>query len=91
MIQLIIELPDVGSIKDKRRMVKSLKDRLIRKYRMSMAEVDLQDSLSFVQLGGAIVSNSKVHGEKVMQKALRFVEEECMGRIQDVQIVSEQF
>lgn len=91
MIQLIIELPEVGSIKDKRRIVNSLKERLIRRYRISMAEVDLQESLSFVQLGGAVVSNSRAHGERIMQKTLHFVEEECLGRIQDVQIVSEQF
>jgi uncharacterized protein len=91
MIQIIIELPEIGSIKEKRRVVKSIKEKLIRRYRISAAEVDLQDSLSFAQLGAAVVSNSKVHGEKIMQKALHFVEQECMGRIQDVQIVSEQF
>jgi uncharacterized protein YlxP (DUF503 family) len=53
--------------------------------------VDLQDSLSFAQIGGAVVSNSREHGERIMQKTLHFVEEECLGRIQDVQIVSEQF
>ncbi len=91
MIQIIIELPEIGSIKEKRRVVKSIKEKLIRRYRISAAEVDLQDSLSFAQLGAAVVSNSKVHGEKIMQKALHFVEQECVGRIQDVQIVSEQF
>ena len=91
MIQLIIELPEIGSIKDKRRMVKSLKEKLIRRYRISVAEVDLQDSLTFTQLGGAVVSTSRQHGEQVMQKALHFVEEESLGRIQDVQIVSERF
>jgi len=91
MIQLIIELPEIGSIKDKRRVVKSLKEKLIRRYRISVAEVDLQDSLSFAQIGGAVVSNSREHGERIMQKTLHFVEEECLGRIQDVQIISEQF
>ena len=50
MIQLLIELHDITSIKDKRRAVKSLKDKLIRRYRISVAEVDLQHSLSFTQL-----------------------------------------
>ncbi len=91
MIQLIIELPEIGSIKDKRRMVNSLKEKLIRRYRISVAEIDLQESLSFTHIGGAVVSNSREHGERIMQKALHFVEEECLGRIQDVQIVSERF
>ena len=91
MIQLLIYLDDIASIKDKRRAVKSLKDKLIRRYRISVAEVDLQDSLSFTHLGAAVVSNSKTNGEAVMQKVLHFVEEECLGRIQDARIVSEQF
>ena len=89
MIQIIIELPDVGSIKEKRRIVHSLRDRMRLKFRVSAAEVDLQDSLSFTQLGGAIVSNSKDFGESVMQKVLLFIENEAPGRIQDVQIRSE--
>ncbi len=89
MIQIIIELPDVGSIKEKRRIVHSLRDRMRLKFRVSAAEVDLQDSLSFTQLGGAIVSNSKDFGESVMQKVLLFIENEAPGRVQDVQIRSE--
>jgi len=91
MIQLIIEIPDVGSIKDKRRIVNSLKDRLQKKFKMSAAEVDLQDSLSFSQIGGAFVSNSRRFGESTMQKVLAFIEDEVPGRIQDVQITSETF
>jgi uncharacterized protein YlxP (DUF503 family) len=91
MIQVLIELQDITSIKDKRRRVKSLKDKLIRRYRITVAEVDLQESLRFTQLGAAVVSNSRTHGEKIMQKVLHFVEEECMGRIQDARIISEQF
>jgi uncharacterized protein YlxP (DUF503 family) len=91
MIQLIIEMPHVASIKEKRRLIKSLKDKLISRYKISAAEIDLQDSLSFAQLGAAVVSNSRIHGEKIMHKALHFVEEECLGRIQDVRITSEQF
>jgi uncharacterized protein YlxP (DUF503 family) len=91
MIQLIIEFPDMGSIKEKRRIVNSLKAKLYQRYKVSIAEVDLQQSLSFTQIGAAYVSNSKVHGESIMQKALNFVEDEVPGRIQDVQIYSEYF
>ena len=91
MIQLILELPDITSIKEKRKIVKSLKDRLRTKYHISAAEVDLQDSLSFAQIGGAVVSNSRSFGESVMQKVLHFVEDEVPGRLQDVKITSEIF
>jgi uncharacterized protein YlxP (DUF503 family) len=89
MIQILIELPEAGTIKDKRRVVRSIRDKLRVKFRMSVAEVDLQDSLAFAQIGGALVSNSKEFGEKVMQKALMLVEDQEPVRIHDVQIYSE--
>lgn len=91
MIQILFEIPDVMSIKEKRRIILSLKDKIRRRFQLSVAEVDLQDSLSFAQIGGALVSNSKVHGESVMNKVLVFVEDEVPVRIHDVKIHSEEF
>jgi len=91
MIQLLIEIPGTMSLKDKRRIVNSLKDKLRMKFKVSAAEVDLHDSLSFAQIGAALVSNSRQYGESVLQKALRFAENEVPGRIHDVQIVSEMY
>ena len=91
MIQLIFEIPDVGSIKEKRQIIRSVKDKLQRRFHMSAAEVDLNDSLSFGQIGGALVSNSKIFGESVMHKALEMIEKEMPVRIQDISIHSEEF
>lgn len=89
MMLAILELPDLASLKDKRRIVHSLRDRMIRKFRVSAAEVDLQESLSFSQLGIALVSNDRVYGERVMQKVLAFLEHHLPGRVQEVQIHTE--
>ncbi len=91
MIQLVFEVPDSASLKDKRRIVRSVKDKFQRQFRMSAAEVDLQDSLSFAHIGGALVSNSKAFGESVLAKAFAMVENEIPVRIQDVSIYSEEF
>ena len=91
MIQLIFEIPDVDSLKEKRRIIRSLKDKLQRRFHMSAAEVDLQDSLSFGQIGGALVSNSWAFGESVLQKAFQMIENEVPVRIQDMSIHSEEF
>jgi uncharacterized protein YlxP (DUF503 family) len=91
MIQVRLELPAIESIKDKRRIVVSLKDQLHKKYRVSVAEVDLQDSLRFAQIGAAYVSNSKRLGETVMQKTLAFVESHFDGRVMDAEIFSESY
>jgi len=91
MIQLLFEIPETGSIKDKRRIVKSVVEKLKNRFHLSAAEVDLHDSLSFAQIGGAMVSNSCVFGESVLNKALKMIENETSIRIQDVKIHSEEF
>ncbi len=91
MLQFIIELPEAYSIKDKRRVIKSLKDRLQRKFKLSVSEVDLQESITYAQLGAALVSNSQQFGESVLQKAINFVEREGDGRLHDFSIFSERY
>jgi hypothetical protein len=89
MLNLIIELPESASLKDKRKVVSSVKQRLRTKFRVSCAEVDILDSLSFAEIGAALVSNSKAFGESVLHKALAVVEDEYGLRVHDAQIHSE--
>jgi uncharacterized protein len=89
MLNLIIELPESTSLKDKRRTVLSIKTRLQTKFRVSCAEVDLLDSLAFAEIGAALVSNSRKFGESVMHKALSVVEDEFGIRVHDAQVHSE--
>jgi uncharacterized protein YlxP (DUF503 family) len=91
MIQVIFQIPDVDSIKSKRQIVRSVKEKLQRRFHVSAAEVDLQDSLSFAHIGAALVSNSKTFGESVLQKAFMMIENETPVRVQDVSIYSEEF
>lgn len=89
MLKCIIELPESSSLKDKRRVIRSLKERLMRKYKLSVSEVDLQNSLTYTQLGAALVSNSRSYGESVLAKAVDFIEREGVGRLHDYSILSE--
>ena len=89
MLKFIIELPESYSLKDKRRVVRSLKDRLMKKYKLSVSEIDLHNSLSYAQLGAALVSNSRTYGESVLHKAVDLIEQEGIGRLHDYSILSE--
>ena len=89
MLLLIVELPETTSIKDKRRVLSGMKSRMQRKFRLSCAEVDLQNSLGFAEIGAAIVSNSQTFGEKVLNEAVRFVEDGFPVNIYEAQIHSE--
>ena len=91
MIQIVFEIPGVTNLKEKRRIVNSLKDKMQKRFHMSAAEVDLLDSLGFAHIGGALVSNSKVFGEQVLNKAFAMVERDMPVRIQDMRIHSEEF
>ena len=86
MLQVVFELFDITSIKEKRHVVQSVKDRVQRKFKVSIAEIDLPDSLSFCHLGVAHVSNSKRLGESVMAKIEDFIEECVPGRLHDSSI-----
>jgi len=91
MIQIIFEIPEADSIKEKRKIIRSVRDKLQRRFHLSAAEVDLQDSLAFAQIGGALVSNSRSFGESVLQKAFKMIETEIPVRIHDMRIHSEEF
>jgi len=91
MIQLLIELPPLESIKEKRRIVSSIKEKLRQKFKLSVAEVDLLDSLRYAHIGAALVSNSKTFGESVMQKALLLVENHVEGRLESAEVFSETY
>jgi uncharacterized protein YlxP (DUF503 family) len=49
------------SLKDKRQVVRSIKDRLRNAFNVSIAEVEAEDHRQFVVLGLAMVSNESGH------------------------------
>ena len=89
ILHLTLDLEGVDSLKAKRSVVKSLKEQMQHRFRLSVAEVDLNDSLSRAAIAAAVVSNSKAHGEEVLTKVLSYAEEHAEARIGDVEIFSE--
>ncbi len=66
-------IPDAHSLKAKRQVLASLKDRLRRKFNVSVAEVDAQDLWQRAVLGMACVSNEGAYVNKVLDQALNVV------------------
>ena len=91
VLHFVLDLPDITSIKEKRQVVQSLKMKIQNKFKISVAEVDLLDSLRYAQMAAAVVSNSRQFGESVMHKVLAFSERMVPGRIQDTGIFSEHY
>jgi uncharacterized protein YlxP (DUF503 family) len=61
------------SLKDKRQVLHSLKDRLHGKFNLSVAEVDGQDLWQKAVLGMACVANEGVHVNQVIEQALNVI------------------
>ena len=58
------------SLKDKRQVIKSIKDRLRNSFNVSVAEVEAEDHRQLAVLGLAMVGNEASHVKAVLQKIL---------------------
>ncbi|GIK19867.1 MAG: DUF503 domain-containing protein [Leptolyngbya sp. PLA2] len=56
VLQFELVIPESGSLKDKRRVVRSLRDRLHREHMVSVAEVAAQDSVNIAVMAAAVVA-----------------------------------
>jgi uncharacterized protein YlxP (DUF503 family) len=69
-----LHISESQSLKDKRRIVKSVITRLKNQYNISVAEVDDQDLWQLVTLGISCVSNQNQHVEETLSRVMSFIE-----------------
>ena len=62
------------SLKDKRRVIKSIKDRLRNRFNVSVAETDALDSMRSAVVTAALVSNDARHATRSLQQVLNQIE-----------------
>ena len=68
-----LHISDSRSLKDKRRIVKSVVSRLRNQYNISVAEVDDQNLWQLVTLGITCVSNNSHHVDETLSKVMSFI------------------
>jgi uncharacterized protein YlxP (DUF503 family) len=83
VLTLAIHLPLCRSLKDKRRVIKSLADRLRGRHNISLAEVDAQDLWQRAVIGIAAVSLHEQHVQTLFEKITAEVESQIPGDIVD--------
>lgn len=76
-----LSLAGCQSLKDKRRVIKSLKDRLHHQFNVSAAEVDHQDSWQRAALACSVVSTERRHAEEVLASCDRLIDGEPLAHI----------
>ena len=68
-----LHLEGCQSLKDKRHVLKSLKDRLHNRFNVSAAETDHHDLWQRAELSVCVVSTDRQHAEQVLREADRLV------------------
>jgi uncharacterized protein YlxP (DUF503 family) len=86
VLQLELSVGDAMSLKDKRRVVKSLKDRIIRRHNVSIAEVAALDEHRRAILGLAMVGNDSRYVQGALSKLVDFVKTVPSVSLEDYQI-----
>jgi uncharacterized protein YlxP (DUF503 family) len=77
VVTLELRLENLHSLKEKRHVVASLKDRLRHKFNVAVAEIEYQDLWQRAAVAAVTVSSDRVHAEKV----LHGVEEEAAAML----------
>ncbi len=86
VLQIELEIPEAQSLKDKRRVVKSLKDRIANSHNVSIAEVGALDEHQRSILAIAMVANDKTYVESGLSKLVDLVRAVPQANLLDYQI-----
>lgn len=71
-----LQLRDAQSIKDKRRVVKSLTARLRSRFNVAVAEVDTHEAWRTITLGITCISTDAAHAHAMLEKVAQTIEHE---------------
>ena len=69
-----LDLPASRSLKDRRRVVRSIVDRVRSRFNVAIAEVDGAEGWKTAALGITCVSNDGRHANEMLSKVVQFIE-----------------
>ena len=83
--QVTLYLEGATSLKDKRRVIKSLTTRMRNTFNVSVAEIADLDDMRVATIAIVCVSNSHAHAQEMLAKAIGFIERNVeMGVIGEI-------
>ena len=74
VIKVCLHLSEPQSLKDKRRIIKGLTDRIKNKFNLAVAETGRMDSWNNSELGIVCISNEASHADSMLSRAINFIE-----------------
>lgn len=85
-LEVTINIPAARSLKDKRRVVKSLIARIHNQHNAAVAEVGDNDKWQISRLGVAVVSNRSDHANSLLSKIVKSIDREPESVLVDYDI-----
>ena len=79
VIQIRIRIPHSHSLKEKRKVVKSLKERLRLRFNVTVAEIGDLEKWQTVTLALAMFSNDRIYLDEQQSKMRLFIQEKLIG------------
>lgn len=86
ILRFTLYLPENGSLKGKRRVLRSVKDRLRSQFNVSVAEVEFQDLWQKAGIAVVIVSPDRKYADGALQKILNKVDSWNLAELMDVEV-----
>lgn len=86
VLHLDLRVPGARSLKDKRRVVKSLKDQLKNRYNCSVAEVDLKDVWGRARIAACVIGDDSRFVNTQLDEIARFAANKSGAELLDYQI-----
>jgi len=74
-LRLELYIHNSFSLKDKRRVLKSIKDRLRKYFNVSISEISENDKWQLANLGVVTISTDTRHANQTLSKVVDFIEE----------------
>ena len=81
VVQFELHIPSSHSLKEKRQVLRKLKDRAFSKYKVSISEVGCLDKWQLAKMGFSLVGNDSKVIESLMTKILNFIFELGLGEV----------
>jgi uncharacterized protein YlxP (DUF503 family) len=81
--RITLQLEDCHNEKDRRSVLRRIKDRVQQKWNCAIAEVGDTESLETAQLAFVVLSTERSYTQSLVQKILSFVEDLAFARIVD--------
>jgi uncharacterized protein len=86
VLQAQLMIRESRSLKDKRQVIKSLKDRLSNRFNISIAEVGANEAHQQAIIGVAMVSNDHAHVQAALDQVVAFIQNDPRAELTDYQI-----